>query len=401
MRKRCKMLVIVLALLLASVTMAQDAGNPTIAILRFGPLPNMEITEGAILDMLQSYGFISADENRMLEERSVLALAGDHINILWGDAGFSLPNANLLVRNAVDEDVDVIMTLGAQITLAAVSITQDMDPPIPVLFSAVPSPNQYGIGAAPCIKPEHVTGAGSALDYAYVLSALRLQDPDIASVGALYGTGEPGGAYGVEQLTALGEEQGIAVEVVGVAALTDLRAAANRLVESDIEAIILPMNDITTSGLPIITTVANEAGIPVFHPSFSAIYYGATIGAGASPFYEQGINVGRILVAHLNGELDIARTAISASGQRGIGVNLDSADAQGVEISDEVMTEAIAVIDGGRPSKLNPGILAAIARRGVIVPMEERIEEDRAWLESLHCTDELIAEQQADLDAAE
>ena len=399
MCKKYSMIVIVLTFLLASVTMAQDANNPTIAILRFGPLPNMEITEGAILDMLQSYGFISADENRMQEERA--ALQGEHINILWGDAGFSLPSANLLIRNAVDEDAAVIMTLGPQITLAAVSITQDMETPIPVLFSAVPSPNQYGIGAAPCIKPDHVTGAGSALDYGYVLSALRLQDPEIASVGAIYGIGEAGGEYGVQQLTALGEEQGLAVEVVGVAALTDLRSAANRLVESDIEAIILPMSAITTSGLPIIATVANEAGIPVFHPSFSAIYYGATIGAGTSPFYAQGINVGRILVAHLNGELDIARTAISTSGQQGIGVNLDAADAQGVEISDEVMSEAIAVIDGGRPSKLSPDILAALARRGVIVPMAERIEEDRAWLESLQCTDELIAEQQAALDAGE
>ena len=74
-----------------------------------------------------------------------------------------------------------------------------------------------------------------------------------------------------------------------------------------------------------------------------------------------------------------------------IGVNLDSASAQGIEISDEVMQEAVAVIEDGRPTKLAPGVLAAIARRVVIVPMEARQEDDLAWLESPFCTPETIA----------
>ena len=53
------------------------------------------------------------------------------------------------------------------------------------------------------------------------------------------------------------------------------------------------------------------------------------------------------------------------------------------------------MIEDGRPAKLHPGVLAAIARRGVIIPLAQRIDDDRAWLESLHCTDEIIAEQQA------
>ena len=91
---------------------------------------------------------------------------------------------------------------------------------------------------------------------------------------------------------------------------------------------------------------------------------------------------------------------IETAGEFAIGVNLDSASAQGIEIRDEAMQEAVAVIQGGRPAKLSPRVLAAIARRGVIVPMEARQEDDMAWLESLHCTPEMIAEQQAELDAA-
>ena len=39
-------------------------------------------------------------------------------------------------------------------------------------------------------------------------------------------------------------------------------------------------------------------------------------------------------------------------------------------------------------------------RLGVVIPLEQRPGEDQAWLDALHCTDEMIAEQQAELDAA-
>ena len=183
--------------------------------------------------------------------------------------------------------------------------------------------------------------------------------------------------------------------------LADLLPAANSLAEAGVDAIVLPLDSLTAAGLPIVVSVANENGLPVFHPSFASVFLGATISAGSSPFYQQGIDVGRMLVAHLNGELDIARTGISSGGEFIIGVNLDSADEQGVEISDAVLDEAAAVVRGGRPSKLHPDVLAKIARRGVIIPLEERQEADQAWLASLYCSDEMIAEQQAALDAAD
>lgn len=394
---------IILAMLLAgAVVIAPAAAQDdmtTVAILRFGSLSSVEITEGGILDILESYGYITADDNRILEERQ------DHeteaIRIIWGDAGFDLPTANLIISATLDYDVDVLVTISTPMTQIAVNATLDTDEPIPVLFTSVTEPYQAGIADAPCIKPDHVTGSRRATSYSYVFSALQMQQPDIGMVGTIFDTGDASGAYGAERIVELSQEFGIGVKAAGATALADLRAATESLADAGVEAIILPHDAVTTSGLPIIVAIANEAGVPVFHPSFSAIFYGATIGAGASPFYEEGINVGRMLVAHLNGEIEIATTGINTAGEFAIGVNLDSASAQGVEIRDEVMQEAVAVLQGGRPTKLSPAVRAAIARRGVIVPLEERLEDDKAWLESLQCTPEMIAEQLAALDAAD
>lgn len=388
---------LVLLALLSGVALAHD-DNPTIAILRFGPLPNADITEGAILDVLESYGFISTEENRIFEARR--DYEGEQITIYWGDAGFDFPTLNLLLEDALDKEVDVLITQGATVTQTAVQITSQMDMPTPVIF--VSTPYEGGIAAeAACVKPDHVAGVSATQSYDYAFSVLLMQDPDIERVGVIHSTSDASGRHGAQEIMESAESLGIKIHTAGVVSLADLRPAANSLVDAGVGAIMLPLDTITSSGLPVITEIASEIGLPVFFPSFSAIFYGATIGAGSSPMYTNGINAGRILTAYLNGDVDLARLGIGTAGELLVGVNLESAEAQGVEISEAVMDEAIAVIETGGRRTLAPEVLVAIARRGRIIPLEQRQAEDKAWLDSLHCTDEMIAEQQAALDATE
>ena len=396
MFKKSLLLLLLLVLPLWPVA-AEDHETPTIAILRFGPLPNVEITEGAILDVLESYGFISTEENRVFEARR--NYEGEHITIYWGDAGFDYPTVNLMLEDALDKEVDVLITQGATVTQTAILLTSEMEAPTPVIF--VSTPYDGGIAAeAACVKPDHVAGVSATLSYDYAFSVLLMQDPDIERVGVIHSISDASGRLGAEQIMESAESLGIEIHTAGVVSLSDLRPAANALVDAGVGALMLPLDTITSSGLPVITEIANEIGLPVFYPSFSAIYYGATIGAGSSPMYANGINLGRILTAHLNDDVDLARLGIGTAGELLVGVNLDSAESQGVEISEAVMEEAVAVIEDGGNRRLDPRLLAVIARRGRIIPLEQRQADDQAWLASLHCTDEMIAEQQAALDAA-
>ena len=396
MRLRTLFIGILLALLLCTAAVADD-GVPSVAILRFGPLPNFNFMEGAILDVLESYGFISAMENRFFEDRR--NHVGENLSIYWGDAAFDFPTASLMLGAALDKSPDVIIALGAIVAQGAVNATLDMETPTPVLFAAVNAPYDIGIADSACVKPDHVTGVSPSIDFEFVIATLLRHDPDVSSIGVIVSQSEVSSVSGLARIEAAAEARGIAVNAAAATALSDLRPALGSLVDAGVQAIVVPGSALTTSGLPIITEIASEVGLPVFHPSFSAIYYGATIGAGVSPHYEQGVHIGRILAAHLNGDIDIARLAISTVGVKAIGVNLDSAFAQGVEISSDLLADAVAVIEDGKTSKLAPNVLAAIARRGVVIPFEQRQAEDQARLESLHCTDEMIAEQQAALDA--
>ncbi len=387
-----------MSLLIAPAAMGQ-ADKPTIAVLRFGPLPSMAITESAILNMLQSYGFISADENRILEER--VDHQGEHVNIIWGDAGFDFPAISVMVDDALDQWADVLVTIGASVTLGAVNATLDMEDPPAILFTDVHNPYRAGIADAACIKPDHVTGTEIVTSYTDFMDVLQTQDPDISVIGTIYNTSEASGVYGVESIVEIAVERGLSVKVSGVTSLSDLRAAADSLVSKGAEAIVLPIDSLTTQGLSIIVNIANENGVPVFHPSGSSVYFGVTIGAGYSRFYQTGVNVGIMLTAYLDGEIDISDTGIHIATGAGLGINLDSAATQGVEIVDELMQKADIVMEGSRLARRSPEVLRASRQRGVVIPREQRRESDMAFLASLQCTDEMIAQQQAALDAAE
>ena len=229
---------------------------------------------------------------------------------------------------------------------------------------------------------------------------LRLQDPELSRVGLLYATSLASGQDALERISALGVDMDIEIRDIGVTGLADMRAASEALADHEVDALLLASDYIVSAGLPIVVSVANEYGIPVFHPSMGAIEFGATIGAGFAAYYRRGDSLGVMLTSYLAGELDIAATAINIDSGNQLGVNLDAADLQAIEVSAELLRQADAVIRGGRVTRATKLVLQRIARRGVILPLEERREDDLAFLESLQCTPEIIAEQRAALDAA-
>ncbi|MCE2473631.1 MAG: hypothetical protein J4G18_17370 [Anaerolineae bacterium] len=93
-------IILSLAALLLSLPIVHAQENPTVAILRFGSLRTFDVTEGAVLDVLESYGFISSEENAVLHTRQ--DLQGEKINIVWGSADFDLPSANLMLKTVLD-----------------------------------------------------------------------------------------------------------------------------------------------------------------------------------------------------------------------------------------------------------------------------------------------------------
>ena len=399
MIQRFLLLIAILALSVSPALRAQDDSKPTIAILSLGYHSNIKLSVKGTLDMLQAYGYINQEERAVLDLRQ--NLEGEGINIFWGDAAFDIGFANLMVRDALDRDPDALITITTPVTQMAAKATLDMDDPPPVIFNVVSNPYAAGIADAPCIKPAHISGSQFLAPYDRIVPLMLLQDPNMQMLGTIFTSNEPSGVFGASQINAVAESLGLQVESAAIVSAADLTIAAESLVSKGIEAFILPTEATVASGLPAIIQVANEHGLPVMYTAGNAVYRGATIGAGVYSYFKEGVIAARMLIAHLQGDIDIASAGINLQNDMSVGVNLDVAADQGLEISQEVLDAADFVVEDGESSEgVTPG-LPEVNPYLEDMTLDERRAADLAFLAELHCTDEMIAEQQAELDAAE
>lgn len=315
--------VFIITLLCLLVAPAAQAAPPlpTIAVLTFGaqPYADTHTVQSAIFAVLAANGIISDSE--VAELYANMPIENDNIVILRGDAGVDFAAANALVESMLDEGASVLVTLSTPMTLAALNVMQDMDDPPAILFAQAVNPYEAGIAAGACDKPDHITGIEAVVDYAYVLPIMQLQDPDLAHIGTLYNSSETSGRLGAEAIVAAAEAVGIAVETTAVTNVSELAAATEGLISRGVDALIVPWDVTTSSGLPIIAAAAQDNDVPLFYANSMGAFLGATVGVGQAQHINQGMHLGHILVAYLNGELDIADTAITALSESGISVN--------------------------------------------------------------------------------
>lgn len=356
-------------------TQAQDEEIPTVAILRFGPLQPFELAQKGTLDMLAAYGFVD----------------GENINLIFGDAEFDFPTANLLVEDALDNRADVIVAITTPVMQAAVNNTLDLEDPPIVLFNTVTDPYVAGVADAACIKPDYVWGSQALAPYANIMPVLFDLNPDIEVVGYMYNNAEANSVASTVIIEEVAAELGLTLEIQTVTQTSDVGIAAEALIENGAEAFFVPTDSTVTDGLPAMLVVAEDNGIPVVHADSGQVYSDVTVGAGLS-YYQEGIDTARVLIAYLNGEIDIAETGIAQQQGSRLAINLDAAALQGVEIPEALLEQADFVIENGESTEADP-VLADME-------LEERMADDMAYVDALFCTEEIIEQQQAELDAA-
>ena len=117
------------------------------------------------------------------------------------------------------------------------------------------------------------------------------------------------------------------------------------------------------------------------------------IAGGFYAYYEEGRVIGNLLTAALQGELDAARTGIHAAPRLTVALNRDSITEAGIDISSELEERVDFVIENGESTE------EFVKSEWLDVDMDLRRADRAAFLDTLHCSDEMIAEQQAELAA--
>lgn len=397
MIKTAVLLLTVTSLLFAPAAIAQDDDNPTVAFLKWGDSSNVGLAEKAILDVLQVYGFINEDERLLLNDEH--SIEGEKINVIYGDALFDRMEANAIIDEAIDKDADVFVTFTTQMTqIAYYAIREFIDPP-KLIFTVTSGPYITGVADSSCIKPDFVIGTVPVTNYEDIVPLLLMQDPDMKVAGAIYSPQQRASEVGVARITEIAESHGLTVEAESIIVTPDLYQAVDNLYSRGAEAIIIPI--FTFQGFQLLLSLSYDYGLPVLFSAPQNAYRGGTIGGGFFGLYKQGVIAGKMLVAQLNGDIDIAKTSIYESDDFAFAVNLDAADLQDVEISQALLDGAAYIVENGETAQ---GVTAQYPEVEITLPdmpLDERRAADLEFLAGLQCTPDLIAEQQAALAPAD
>lgn len=163
MSKKALFGLLLLLLLLAPASLAQDDEIPTIAMMNFGYSAGQTLATKGAFDILQAYGYFNEEERLLLDEGK--DLFGENMNVLWRNAGSDTPTANLMVEDALDRGVDAMLIVTTQVTQIAVNATRDMEDPPAIMFSLVgeESEARYIIDEELLGQPKTVVGTTNAI----------------------------------------------------------------------------------------------------------------------------------------------------------------------------------------------------------------------------------------------
>ena len=387
----CLAAILLAALLVPATALAED-DKPTIAVLTLSAQSLRGRTITGLFDMLAYHGYVDQAEidNFTLNED----FEGEHLDIIWRDAGFDLPTVGIMVDEALDRGADILVTLTTNVTLAAVkgALDSGIEPPPLVIFAIVTAPYSAGVAEAPCVKPSNVVGSHARVSYEDMVGLAPLLDPDVDLIGSFATPARTATVVGVERIKGYAAELGINVETASWVTAADGIVGAETLIDKGVDMFV---SIGYPESLPAIVESANVSGIPIVSSTMSYLPAGAHVISGFYSYYQEGQIIGQMLVAQLQGILDPAHTAIHADTAVTIALNLDSIAAGGIEIPAELMERADFVYEDGQSSEV------FIRPEYADNTDEERHEELTGFLDSLHCSDEMIAEQRAALEAEE
>ena len=300
----------------------------TVGLMKIVSHPALDAEQQGVKEKLAEAGYIE----------------GENLTILEGNAEGDIATLSTIAQQYVDEGVDLIVTTSTPALQAAYNATKDLDNPPAIVFNAVTSPYAAGIANAPDDHPDWVIGIQGLGPVADALGLIPQLMPDIKTVGYLYNPAEANSVVNTEIAEPAAAELGLTFEIVTISNSNEVQAAAEALVSRGAEAFFVSTDSTVVTGLEALVKVANENDIPLFANDPASAKRGAAVALGLD-YYVDGLESGDLVVAILNGELDIPSTIIEAQDAGSLAVNLAAAAEQGLEIPQEFIDQAETVFE--------------------------------------------------------
>ena len=290
-----------------------------------------QFSSNAVLDRTVE-GFLQAMADAGYED-------GQNVRYQFENAQADIPTAQLIAKQLVASDVDLIFVVSTPALQAALNEVKE----IPIVFGAVANPYIVGAGQSAEEHLPNVTGASSTAPMRQTMELMLEALPDTKRVGVMWDPANANTHYEMEVAREAAAELGLEIVEVNISGSSEVLQGAQSLSTKDIDAFFTVLDNVIMDAFDSLAKVADQARIPLIAPATDLAEQGAAIGVGWD-YSDNGYLSGQLVVRVMKGE-DPASIPFQPLAKKLIYVNPAAAQRQGFTIPPSLLKRADKVLE--------------------------------------------------------
>ncbi len=294
--------------------------NPEIGIIQYTAHPALDAAREGFIAQLEELGYVD----------------GETCTIDVQNAQSDQSNLKTISQKFVNDGKDLILAIA---TPAAQSIAAETKS-IPILVTAVTDPAESGLVNDNNAPGVNVSGTSDLTPVKEQIALLKQVLPDAQKIAIMYCSGEQNSVIQAEMAKEAAAENGLETDELTVSNTNDVAQVTESAI-GKFDAVYIPTDNILASSMPLVTSITNPKGLPVFVGE-QGMVEGGGVASVAVDYSELGKLTGQ-MAADIFGGADITTMPIQYAPNPELIINETAAQELGITIPDEVKAEATVV----------------------------------------------------------
>lgn len=258
----------------------------------------------------------------------------DQVDVVVKNANDDASNANMIVSQFVNDDVDLIFAIATPAAQAAMAGVEGTD--IPVVFSAVSDAKAAGLVENTEAPEGNITGVSDLPPLEKQLLLMKEMLPELESVGILFNTGEINSQNQIKELKAM--NTGITIVDKGVSSANELSDATSQLAK-ETDALFIVNDNMVAAATGLVVDRAKLEGKAVFMAESGQFDQGILASDSVS-YLNLGNQAGLMIKSILVDKVEISTLAVQTAKDTELFVSESVAKELGIEIPSSIQERA-------------------------------------------------------------
>lgn len=265
---------------------------------------------------------------------------GENLTIDFQNAQNDQSNLKTISQRFVNNKMDLILAIATPAAQTVAAETSD----IPILGTAITDYVEASLVESNEAPGHNVSGTSDRTPVQEQFDLMKRILPDVQKVGILYNSSEVNSEIQANLAIDAATTLGIEYETATVANVNDIPQVVQSLVNK-VDALYIPTDNTFASAMPVVCSVSDEAKLPVIVGE-NGMCKGGGLATVGIDYHKLGQQTGAMAVKVLEGQ-DISAMPVEFTEIADVCINLDAAATLGITIPDDILEEAVIIIENG------------------------------------------------------